>query len=225
MKPEKVRDWLKKNGNLDRTIDKFFREQFKMAVFMAGIPGAGKTELVRRLTPDPFGGFTIIEHDELVKLLPNYKPELAYNYRPAGSALISAILKRVWSQGQSFIIDTTLSSSTGKNNIKKTLARGYNVTVIHVHQSPDQAWHLTQKREIVTKRGISRDGFVATCQKINGNLLAVFENHQDNPLFRFAYVDKASGSKNQPSKITTYKPPDPKTADFIKKQLSQEYNL
>lgn len=224
MEPQKVRDWLKEDKNLDKTLDRFFDEQFRLAIFMAGIPGAGKTELVRRMSPAVLAGFTIIEHDKLVELLPKYQPELAYDYRPAGSALITSILSQVIKQKRSFLIDTTLSAQAGKSNVKKALAKGYRVMVLYVYQDIRQAQTLTRKREVVTKRGISREGFVAACQKINRNLRDIFEAHQQNPLFSFIYVDKTTINKTGSPKITVYNHQDQKAADFIKQRLAQNYD-
>ena len=246
MDSQKIIAWLESNKNLDNTVDRFFDERTRVAIFMAGIPGAGKTELVRRMSHHLLGGIVVIEHDKLVELLPDYKPEAAYNYRPAGSKLVSAILKQVLKRKMSFLVDTTLSARVGQTNIKQALKHGYHVTVICIHQDPQAAWQLTQKREVVTKRGISWDGFESVCQKINGNLSDIFDKHSTNPNFSFVYVDKTKhqqmglfarllpsclrqvfGLPNNKARPLTiiYDQHNQKTTPQIKQLLAQAHNL
>lgn len=92
--------------------------------------------------------------------------------------------------GYAFIIDGTLSHDKGVSNIKKTLAAGYKVYVVYIVQDAKLAWELTLARELVTKRAISREGFVNTCNVINIKLLEIFHKYKIFPHFNFWIIDK-----------------------------------
>ena len=207
MKADEIRQWAK--DNKQALVAKLLTNHAspasgdKIAIFMAGLPGAGKTELVRRLIPHLPNQFVVIEHDRLVEPLPGYKPELAYDYRPAGSTLVTAALAESLARGLSFIVDATLSSPVGRSNIKKALGRGYYVVIIHVDQDPDVARDFTQKREVVVGRGISSEGFDAAWQKLGDNLDQIKNRHRNNPNFQLVHIDKTPGTAEQPAKITT----------------------
>lgn len=110
---DKIRQWVKDHKR--ELVDEFFAGQTVKqagsgrAIFMAGIPGAGKTEFVGRMARRPGFDYVVIEHDKLVELINGYKAEHYYAYRQAGSALVTEILKRCLNQGLSFVFDTTLA--------------------------------------------------------------------------------------------------------------------
>lgn len=191
MTEAELKIWIDQPGNLLEVIDKFFLDQPRSAVFMAGIPGAGKTEFVDNLRQHPYcRNFVTIEHDKLVEYLPKYKPENYYNYRSPANKLVSNMLRECLERGRSFIMDGTLAHGAGKDNIGKTLKRGYRVDVVYIVLDADKAWELTRKREKVTKRGIKESGFLSACEVINGKLLEIFDAYSAHPDFRFIYVDK-----------------------------------
>ena len=49
MTEEKLKIWTKNEDNVQRVVEGFFASQTKVAFFMAGIPGSGKTEYVEEL--------------------------------------------------------------------------------------------------------------------------------------------------------------------------------
>lgn len=42
---------------------------------------------------------------------------------------------------------------------------------------------LTKDREIIKKRAIEKEGFIATCNKINVSLIDIFQRFKDHPSF------------------------------------------
>ena len=149
--------WIKDKANQGRLVGKFFEEQSPasggVAIFMAGIPGSGKTEFVQRAKEvDPFSGCVVIEHDELVRHLPKYKPQAYYKYRNAGSVLLGQILKECFKQKYSFILDGTLSHRNGFRHVRTAHKKGYKIFVIYIVLAADAAWRYTQDRELEEKR-------------------------------------------------------------------------
>lgn len=194
MDESEAKSWVKNKANQDEVVKRFFRDypptKTHMAFFMAGIPGSGKTEFAENTINALNPKLVPIEHDKLVEYIEGYTPENYYNFRTAGSALVSRILKECLTNGYGFIFDGTLSHPKGQKNIKQTLAKGYSVQVIYIVQDALIAWDLTKDRELVKKRAIERNGFVDTCSKINGNLLDVFRSFKEHTGFGFWIFNK-----------------------------------
>jgi len=123
---------------------KLVSHPFKLAVFMAGSLGAGKTESALELE-DSFqqNSVTIchIEQDRIKELLPEYTPDLAPHYHQAASLGVEKIYDYILKQGFSFIMDSTLSQyEKAKENITRALNKGYDVNIYFIYQPPRNAW-------------------------------------------------------------------------------------
>lgn len=139
-----------------------------IAVFMAGIPGAGKTEFIKRLF-GPSVDAVKIDLDEIVKLFPNYKPERYYEYRSAAFIILDECVVYCRQHSLNFILDGTFGYKKAVDNVKKALKR-HDVVIVYVWKEPTQAWRLTKDRELVEKRAINRDGFIEACIHVPENL-------------------------------------------------------
>lgn len=228
MSEEEAKKWVKDKTNQDKVVRLFFKKykpnKSKIAIFMAGIPGAGKTEFVENTIKNALPNTTPIEHDELVEYIKGYKPENYYNFRSAGSTLVTRVFTECLKEGYSFIFDGTLSHENGKRNITKCLKKGYEVVVIYIFQDASKAWELTQAREVVKKRAIERSGFVQTCQKINPNLLDIFRTNQELPNFSFWIINKQIKTDiSQTSAIIHDRQAD--QSQKIEKFLLRDYNI
>lgn len=226
MNQEEAKRWVKDKANQDKVVKSFFNtnkpEKANYAIFMAGIPGAGKTEFADntiRLTP----GLISIEHDQLVEYIDGYKPEDYYVYRTAGSALVTRLFDECLRNGYPFVFDGTLSHPRGVDNINKTLKHSYDVLVIYIVQEAREAWKLTQARELVKKRAIEKTGFIETCNKINANLLKIFETYKDNSQFSFWIINK-HGADMQDATFAMHDKRQGMAAD-IEKSLRSSYNI
>ncbi len=229
MSEDQAKDWVKVKANQLKVIAASTEEKpraDKLAFFMAGIPGAGKTELAKGLQGSPHGDFTVIEHDQLVEHIDGYRPENYYDFRKAGSTLVTKLFEHCLKNGYSFIFDGTLSHDNGYKNIKKALSKGYSVIVVYVHQDISSAWKLTQDRELVKKRAIERSGFVETCQKITASLKRIFTTFNSNPRFAFWIVKKNGAPGMENSEIIFYDTIDGASdKDAIEQVLNEDYNV
>lgn len=144
----------------DRT--KFVSEDEPVSVFMAGSPGAGKTEasieLLRKVDGVPI---IRIDPDELREELPGYTGDNAWLFQKAASILVDRIHDLVLQQKQSFILDGTLSNYTkAQQNINRSIAKGRMVQILYVYQAPMLAWDFVQAREASEGRRILPQTFV-----------------------------------------------------------------
>jgi predicted ABC-type ATPase len=227
MTEAEAKEWVKDKTNQETVVKRFFEDypphQRKMAFFMAGIPGAGKTEFaentINRLKPK----LVPIEHDKLVEYIPGYRPEDYYNFRTAGSALVTRLLDECLKNGYGFIFDGTLSHEHGYRNIEKTLKNGYFVQIVYIVQTAQAAWALTKDRELVKKRAIEKEGFIATCNKINMSLLNIFQRFKDRDNFGLWIFNK-NGKIGIGKATTILYSKDIGTGSEVEKSLQQTYN-
>jgi hypothetical protein len=191
---------------------------------MAGIPGAGKTEFAENILQDEATStFVPIEHDKLVEYIPGYKPENYYEYRKAGSALVTEVFDECLRNDYAFIFDGTLSHENGVRNIAKVIKAGYVVYVVYIVQDIAKAWELTQARELTKKRSIEKTGFLETCGKLNKNLLDIFKANKNEPEFNFWLIDK-HGSSDLSSTTVIVHGFDTDNHQQIETELQKIYN-
>lgn len=146
-------------------------ESSPSCVFMAGLPGAGKTELVTRLFQGLDYGIVRIDMDEIATRIPAYRPEAADRFREAATLLLSNIFSLTLKNRFSFVMDGTFGSKRALENIQRAIRHDYRyVKVVYVHQAPEVAWNFTQAREQVEHRSISLDGFIKTYFNLASNL-------------------------------------------------------
>ncbi|MFM9427997.1 UDP-N-acetylglucosamine kinase [Variovorax sp. GrIS 2.14] len=157
-------DWARDNRKrfaADFTLPtRYPGEQHPVALFMAGSPGAGKTEASKALLSE-LGDFLRIDPDEFRKAVPGYDGTNSWLIQSAVSYLVEAVLDRAFRQKQSFLLDGTLSSYTvAERNIQRCIDKDRDVQIIYVYQDPKLAWDFVQAREVEEGRRIPADRFV-----------------------------------------------------------------
>ena len=149
--------------NITRT-DIFLPENNPVSVFMAGSPGAGKTEssvnLIKKFSRNG-NQILRIDPDELRCLIPGYTGNNSYLFHGAVSILVSRIHDLALKNNQSFIFDGTLSNTKiARENIQRSLKRKRFVQIFYVYQDPIQAWNFVQERERREGRRIELNTFI-----------------------------------------------------------------
>lgn len=145
-----------------------------IAVFAAGIPGAGKTEFLNRLLAD-VPNIVRIDLDEIVGLFDGYKPEEYYKYREAADILVDEAVIYCRQKRLDFVLDGTFGSKYAIKNIESALKR-HDVVIFYVWKDPLLAWQHTKDRELVTKRGIQKEGFLESCINVPQNIKHIHDN-------------------------------------------------
>jgi predicted ABC-type ATPase len=139
-------------------------ERHPVAVFMAGSPGAGKTESARELIAkfeDEGVKVLCIDPDELRCEFSNYDGRNSYLFQGAVSILVDKIIDLAYEWDQSFILDGTLSNpDRARKNIGRALRHGRTVQILYVYLDPLQAWEFVRAREIVEGRRIPPEEFI-----------------------------------------------------------------
>lgn len=170
-----------------KLVDHLPEEEEAASVFMAGSPGAGKTEaaraMVRAFKNEHDLTLVHIENDELRKEFEDYQ---GYNsplfHRPA-TILVEAIHDRALKRRVSFILDSTLSNfDKAKDNIERSLKKGRFVMIVFVYQEPMQAWRLVKARESVEGRRVPSEVFInqfLESQRVVSELKKLFRDQID----------------------------------------------
>ncbi len=129
----------------------YIPEANPVSVFMAGSPGAGKTEAsIELLNILDSKGIKVlrIDPDDLREELPGYTGANAWLFQRAVTPIVERILDLARQQNQSFVLDGTLASyKVAERNVEASLKRGRAVQILYVYQEPEQAWKFVQARE------------------------------------------------------------------------------
>lgn len=131
-------------------INTFPPDEFPVSVFMAGSPGAGKTEssinLIAKLTKDK-NSVLRIDSDELRKEFTDYNGSNSSLFISATSIIADKIHDIAIDNKQSFIFDGTLTNlKRSRKNIQRSLDKNRFVQILYVYQDPLQAWKFVKAR-------------------------------------------------------------------------------
>lgn len=167
---EVVKKFAKENKNsLAKEITSlsiYKSEDTPVSVFMAGSPGAGKTEssirLIEELSKNDKSRILRIDADDYRKFFKEYQGHNSHLFHGAVSLIVEKVHDLALSNKQSFIFDGTLSNyKKAVENINRSLKKGRLVQIIYVYQEPFLAWEFTQRREKSEGRRILKEDFIA----------------------------------------------------------------
>lgn len=136
-------------------------EACPVSLFMAGSPGAGKTETSKALIEEIGGAVLRIDPDDLREKFSEYSGANAWLFQAATSVLVDRILDVALKQGQSYLLDGTLTHyEKARQNVERSIHKHRTVQILYVYQEPRQAWAFVRAREMLEGRHIGLDTFV-----------------------------------------------------------------
>lgn len=165
-KSDKAIDFVKKNQKeiIARFIGNVMPVAKPISIFMAGSPGAGKTEFSTHLIGEILGAedtIVRIDPDEIRMWLPDYEAGKAEEVQGAVSLVVNKLHDFVKRKSYSFLMDGTFSKiERARTNVKESIDKGRPVIIEYVIQPPEIAWQYTQDREKVDGRNIRKEDFV-----------------------------------------------------------------
>ncbi len=135
--------------------------QSPVSVFMAGSPGAGKTEFSKNLIKELGEGVVRIDPDEIRSVLPQYTGGNASLFQSAIKIGVDHLFYFALANNQNFVLDGTLANfEMAQLNTQRCLERRNFVEVFYLFQDPLVAWKFTEKREVLEGRNITKEAFV-----------------------------------------------------------------
>lgn len=159
-------------------ITKFPAESHPVSVFMAGSPGAGKTESAKELIQRFSGEGTIlrIDSDELRCEFEDYNGQNSLLFQGPTSIIVEKMHDIALKQKQSFIFDGTLSNLEKTiENIKRSHNKGRDVFIVYVYQDPIQAWEFVKRRAIKDGRIVPKEAFITQYFSARSNVNKIKE--------------------------------------------------
>lgn len=136
------------------------------AYFMAGSPGAGKTEysksFIRQLQQKfPERKIVRIDADEVRDYIPQYDRTNAEVIQGAAALGVEKLFDCVLKNNQDFLLDATFAYfEKSHQNITRCLQRNRKVGITYIYQDPLVAWDFTKKREKVEGRPVPKRMFI-----------------------------------------------------------------
>lgn len=139
------------------------KERDPVSVFMAGSPGAGKTEASKAILENFGNNIIRIDADDYRNEFTEqgYTGNNSWLFQPAVSILVEKILDLALKQSQSFILDGTLTNyDKAKSNIERSIRKHRTVQILYVYQDPITAWEFVKARETIEGRNIPKERFI-----------------------------------------------------------------
>lgn len=147
-------DFIKANRH--KILSNFleFKDDSKKAIFLAGSPGAGKTELAT--VQSSTLGIDRIDTDEIRKLCPYYSGINSHLFQKASSKGVSILMDKVFTKEYSFILDGNFSDlSIQRQNVERALSKGYEIELNFVYRPLPVARSYLNIREQKDGRHVS----------------------------------------------------------------------
>lgn len=147
-------------------IEKFAGQSIPVAtpvsLFMAGSPGAGKTEVSKGLMRQFETVPVRIDADEIRAMCPAYTGARAHLFQRAATKGVHILYDYALHKRLHLILDGTFAYSDSIKNIQRSLDCGRKAELWFVYQDPLKAWQFTQAREALETRHVSKDFFIKT---------------------------------------------------------------
>jgi len=211
---EEAKSWVKVNKK--EIIKRFIGDEVEpvekpFTIFMAGSPGAGKTETSKRF----ISGFkevnaesfvARIDPDDIRETIPGYDGSNSYLFQGAASLGVEKLYDYVLDKKINAVIDGTLAAyGVADKNISRSIKKNRDTSIFYIYQDPIKAWEFTKAREKVEGRNIPKEAFIESLfsakdnvnklKKIYGKKLTVFliikdfENNTEKSHFNISNVD------------------------------------
>ena len=159
-------------------IKKYTPDSIPISIFMAGSPGAGKTEFSKNLIINEDPDYTVvrIDGDEFRELLPGYTGKNSYLFQGAISLIVEKMHDLVLHKRQSFVLDGTFSKhDKAVENIQRSLGKNRKVFIFYLYQDPELAWKFTLERESTEGRNIPKSVFIEQFINSRNTVEKIFE--------------------------------------------------
>lgn len=148
-------------------------------MFMAGCPGAGKTEFSKSIIPelqkrDPEHRIVRIDADEIRSMIPQFNGSNAHEVQAASAVGVEKIFDHIQDHGQNCIVDGTFAKfNIAHDNIVRSLGKFRKVGIFYLYQEPQIAWDFTKKRDAIEKRNIPKEAFIESFFASKNNVIKI----------------------------------------------------
>lgn len=203
---------------------KYVPDDTPISVFMAGSPGAGKTEFSKSLIESREARnnpkVIRIDGDELRQRIPGYTGKNSYLFNAAVSLIVERIHDFALDNKQTFLLDGTFSKYTkALENINRSLAKQRLVLILFVYQRPEVAWRFTQAREAAEGRNIPKDAFIEQFIQSRETIDRIRKDFGEEVLI---FLVKKNFETSDVEQVITIKKDGKQIDDYLEKRYTRE---
>ncbi|MBW4061956.1 zeta toxin family protein [Candidatus Saccharibacteria bacterium] len=195
-----------KRSLVEQFVDpqKFTPNPHPETFFMAGSPGAGKTEWSRNFLQaykevHGVSGILRIDPDDIRATIPGYTGNNSDEVQGAASLAVQKILDHALNKQLSFLFDGTFARyDLAYKNIERAIKHGRQPVILYVHQDPLVAWDITKARELREGRMVPKETFINAyfsakenvnrCKEEFGNKIYLYLINKNADTLQYKYV-------------------------------------
>lgn len=165
-------------------------DEHPISLFMAGSPGAGKTEASKRLL-EQFGGDlpVRIDADDIREMFPNYNGTNSHIFQRACTFAINELFGYVMHNDINVLLDGTFAYERAMENIERSLKHNRGVVIYYLFQDPLVAWEFTQIREAKEGRRVPKEAFIRSFFRARENVAGAKANFGDKIILNLIIKD------------------------------------
>ena len=198
---EDAKIFIKKN---ERSLLKKFADLEKFppsgkpfSFFMAGSPGAGKTEFSKRIIEILSSTSVVrIDADEIKEFIPQYNGKNSDVVQGAASIGVDKLNYYTLKHKQNSIMDGTFANlAIARRNITNALNKNREMGVFYLYQDPLLAWDFTKKREALEGRSIPKDAFIEAFFKAKENIGLIKKEFRDKIELNLVIKNSVNGTE------------------------------
>lgn len=203
---------------------KYAPDVVPISVFMAGSPGAGKTEfsksLIKILEKGKERRVVRIDGDEVRSLIQGYNGSNSHLFQGAISLIVEKMHDLVLHNKQSFVLDSTFAKyEKAADNIRRSLEKNRPVFIFYIYQKPEVAWKFTQAREVTEGRNIPKSAFIEQFLGARETVNRMSNEFGDRVVIFFV---KKDFEKNTVENIVEIKPGRERIDEYIQKHYTTD---
>ena len=148
--------------------------------FMAGAPGAGKTETAISLIKLLNVPAIRIDPDDIKKWIPEYQGKYSNIFHPASSLGVEKIYDYTLKKKKSIILDTTFADyEISYKNVLRSIGKNRVIFIFYVYQNPELSWSFTLKREQIEGRSVPKKVFEIAFRNSGINVVRIKKDFGD----------------------------------------------
>jgi UDP-N-acetylglucosamine kinase len=142
-----------------------------ISIFMAGSPGAGKTEFSKNLLKNAGFKAVRIDADEIKEEIPQYNGKNSSEVQGASALGVQYLFDFVLNKNKNVVLDGTFADfNVSCENIERSVKRKRPTEIYYVYQDPLVAWHFTKAREALEGRFVPKTLFVNSLFQAKDNV-------------------------------------------------------
>ena len=145
-----------------------------ISLFMAGSPGAGKTEYSKRFIERFDSNIVRIDADEVRKIIPQYNGANSDVVQGAASIAVDILYSYTLKNKYDLLLDGTFAKfEIVYRNIERSINKNREVAIHYIYQDPLVAWEFTKKREKIEGRKVPKEVFIKSFFNAKNNVVKI----------------------------------------------------